>query len=101
MSLIQIDEMARDLEEHTCMSQFQAEIASRMLYQLGYRKAADVAEEIFADLEKKIADMEYVVRTSRKTVTVEELINQMNWLLHEVVPETIAELKKKYTEEEK
>lgn len=34
----QIEEMARDLENHTCMSQFQAEIASRMLYKVGYRK---------------------------------------------------------------
>lgn len=34
----QIEEMASDLENHTCMSQFQAEIASRTLYQLGYRK---------------------------------------------------------------
>lgn len=37
----QIEELARDLENHTCMSQFQAEIASRMLYQLRYRKQSD------------------------------------------------------------
>lgn len=34
----QIEEMARNLENHTCMSQFQAEIASRTLYLLDYRK---------------------------------------------------------------
>ena len=34
----QIEEMANALEKHTWMSQFQAEIASRTLYQLGYRK---------------------------------------------------------------
>ena len=33
-----IEEMANDLENHTCMSQFQAAIASRMLYAKGYRK---------------------------------------------------------------
>lgn len=34
----EIEDMARDLENHTCMSQFQAEIASKMLYAKGYRK---------------------------------------------------------------
>ena len=34
----QIEELIRDLVNHTCMSQFQAEIAARMLFQLGYRK---------------------------------------------------------------
>lgn len=34
----QIEKMARDLENHACMSQFQAEIASRMLYNEGWRK---------------------------------------------------------------
>lgn len=46
----QIEEMAKDLENHTCMSQFQAEIASKMLYAKGYRKAS----EIFAEIEKSI-----------------------------------------------
>ena len=50
----QIEEMARDLENHTCMSQFQAEIASRMLYIKGYRKASEVAEEIFRELLNEI-----------------------------------------------
>ena len=42
----QIEEMAFDLENHTCMSQFQAEIASRTLYILGYRRQS-VGEWIF------------------------------------------------------
>ena len=50
----QIEEMASDLENHTCMSQFQAEIASRTLYAIGYRKASDVAREIFEKLEKDL-----------------------------------------------
>ena len=37
----QIEEMTQHIENHTCMSQFQAEIASRMLYQLGYRKQSE------------------------------------------------------------
>ena len=58
---------------------------------------ADVAEEIFAEIEKSIADIEYRQYTPNP-VTVEDLKNQANWLLHEVVPKTLAELKKKYTE---
>ena len=66
------------------------------LYNKGYRKASDVAREIFAEIEKRIADLEYRANTPRKTVNVEELKEQVNWILHEVVPSTIAELKKKY-----
>lgn len=42
----QIDEMARDLENHTCMSQFQAEIASKTLYLLGYRKQEWISVDV-------------------------------------------------------
>ena len=45
MSREQIEEMARALENHTCMSEFQAETASRMLYQLGYRKQEWISVE--------------------------------------------------------
>lgn len=46
MSKEQIEEMARCLENHTCMSQFQAEIASKMLYAKGYRKQSDKLVEV-------------------------------------------------------
>ncbi len=42
----QTSEMAKDLENHTCMSEYQAEIASKMLYIKGYRKASEVVAEI-------------------------------------------------------
>lgn len=64
-----------------------------------YRKASDVAAEIFAEIEKTIADLEYKANTPRKTVSVDELRAQVNWVLHKVVPETLANLKKKYTED--
>ena len=63
-------------------------------------KASEVAEEIFAEIEKHISSLEYQANTPRKTVKVEELKAQVNWVLHEVVPQTLAELKKKYTESE-
>jgi hypothetical protein len=59
---------------------------------------SEVAREIFEEIEKAMADLEYRANTPRKTVKVEELKDQVNWVLHEVVPKTIAELKKKYTE---
>jgi hypothetical protein len=58
---------------------------------------AEVAREIFEEIEKAISNLEYRANTPRKTVRVEELKAQVDWVLHEVVPKTIAELKKKYT----
>ena len=42
----QIDEMARDLEDYACMSNFQGKIAAKNLHILGYRKASDVLKEV-------------------------------------------------------
>ena len=73
----QIEEMAKDLENHTCMSEFQAEFVSKMLYIKGYRKANEVAREIFEEIEREIKN-HGICYAQRK----------------------IAELKKKYTESE-
>ena len=67
----------------------------------GYHKASEVAREIFEEIENSIANLEYRANTPRKTVKVEELKAQCDWILHEVLPKTLAELKKKYTEEGK
>ena len=114
MSDKQIEEMAYDVcnsshctvEEWQCCSVCaglceKAKRISEKLTAKGYRKASEVAREIFAEIEKSIADLEYQANTSRKTVKVEELKAQVNWVLHEVVPKTLAELKKKYTAEMK
>ena len=76
-----------------------AEKTAESLYNAGYRKASDVAREIFEEIEQRIGGLEYRANTTRKTVKVEELKAQVNWVLHEVVPNTIAELKKKYESE--
>ena len=68
--------------------------ATEIAYKNGYAKAV---EDIFEEIEKAIAGMTYSARTQRKTVKVEELKEQVDWVLHEVVPNRIAELKKKYT----
>lgn len=57
----------------------------------------EVAREIFAEIEGEINNLEYRVKTPRKTVKIEELKAQVNWVLHDVVPQTLAKLKKKYT----
>lgn len=59
---------------------------------------SEVAEEIFAEIERRISSLEYRANTPRKTVKVDELRAQMDWMLKEVIPQTIAEVKKKYTE---
>lgn len=63
------------------------------------KKKVEIAREIFEEIESKIATLEYKAKTPRKTVKVEELKAQVNWVLHEVVPNTIAELQKKYESE--
>ena len=77
----QIEEMAKDLENHTCMSQFQAEIASKMLYAKGYRKASEVAEEIIDRIDEWFM---YCEKYSGN-----------------IIKSKLAELKKKYTEDGK
>ena len=67
--------------------------ATELAFRNGYKKAV---EDIFEEIEKKISSMQYNVKTTRKTVNVEELKEQVDWVLHEVIPNTIAELKKKY-----
>lgn len=50
----QIEEMSYELLDHTCMSSYQAEIASNVLYELGYRRQDEVARDIFSKLEEEI-----------------------------------------------
>ena len=78
----QIEEMAKDLENHTCMSEFQAEIASRMLYAKGYRKSTDLAREVFEEIDTMIFGS--IIPNDCAIISTKKL----------------AELKKKYTEVE-
>ena len=79
--------------------------ATEAAYKNGYAKGfadgkAEVARGIFEEIDEKIASMKYNANTPRKTVKVEELKEQVDWVLHTVIPQTLAELKKKYTEGE-
>ena len=114
----QIEEMAKALtryEYHLCerlpkdkcllTSAIHAQVScdyckiAEFLVNEGYRKSTDVAREIFEEIEKALSSMKYNANTPRKTVTVDELKEQVDWVLHEVVPNRIAELKKKYESE--
>jgi hypothetical protein len=98
----QIEEMASDLENHTCMSRYQAEIASRMLYVKGYRKASEVAREIFEEID----DFQRTLRHIFLGMCDGNDYNTLNLLqidsaIEALFDSRIAELKKKYTESEK
>lgn len=64
------------------------------------RAKSEVAREIFGEIEAQINALEYNARTPRKTVSVDELKAQMDWVLREVIPGTLAKIKQKYTEGE-
>lgn len=72
----QIDEMAKDLYGMSIDTMIDCEYVAEELIAKGYRKASDVAEEIFAEIENEIKN-HGICYAHRK----------------------IAELKKKYTKE--
>lgn len=58
-----------------------------------YKEFAEKAKENFLNLQ-------YNAKTDRKNVKIEELSNQMNWLLHAVAIETVENLLKEMVGEE-
>lgn len=66
-----------------------------------YLLAKSEAIKEFAErLKANISYMEYTANVKRKTIPIETLFTQANWLLHEIVPETIDKLVKEMTEVE-
>ena len=59
---------------------------------------SEVAREIFAEIKHSINDLEYQAKSPRKTVPIDTMTEVVNWVLHEIVPNTLAEVEKKYTE---
>ena len=69
--------------------------ATELAYKNGYsRGVEDTVWKMVERLKAKIADMEYIANTQRKTVRKEELLEQVNWVLHKVVPDTIDQIAK-------
>lgn len=112
----QIEEMAKDLED-VCENRgcnYENGIRdcdkcrAEWLYELGYRKASDVAREIFEEIEELLnLQAKIVCKTRDKYRETDEpmlsFIAMLDGRIYSlrVVEEHIAELKKKYTEGEK
>ena len=109
----QIEEMARLTKRHctidnmcgSCDWETCNECLSEALYNAGYRKASEVAEEIFAEIEEMLNLQAKIVCETRDkySETNEPLLSFIAMLdgriySLRVVEEHIAELKKKYTE---
>ena len=58
----------------------------------GYRKASDVAREIFGDIDKFLKSQEALSENKR-------LKEVGDWIFHEYLPSQLAKLKKKYESE--
>ena len=59
---------------------------------------AEAIKEFAEKLKESISNMEYRANVQRKTVSVETLYTQVNWVFHEIVPKTIDSLVKEKTE---
>ena len=95
----EIERLKKDNEYILMQHRFQRRPGGDCWNDVIEKAKTEVAREIFEEIERRISDLEYNARTPRKTVSVDELRAQINWVMHEVIPATIAELKKKYTEE--
>lgn len=61
-------------------------------------KLPDVRKQAVKEVIGKVKDclnvMEYLAKTERKTLQIEEVCELMDWVLHKVVPSTIDEIAK-------
>lgn len=69
--------------------------ATEQAYKNGYKAGIEKFSE---ELIKRFNDLEYQANTPRKTVKVDELRAQMDWILHEVAVNTIKEFTEIYME---
>lgn len=86
----------RETDEKTVDYDYVAE----KMFAKGYRKWRNVINEFAEKLIKNFNDLEYSANTPRKTVEVDELRAQMDWILHDVAIKTIKEAVKEYAESE-
>ena len=73
-------------------------LATEVAYKNGYKAGIENFSE---ELIKRFNDLEYRANTPRKTIRVDELKSQMDWILHEVAINTIKEFTEKFMEEVK
>ncbi len=87
-------------EKKKRIAELEKEIEENAFYSKGYAQGIKNTYEVvmpdklkqFAEmLKEKFNDTEYRAMTKRKTISVEELKAQMDWILHEVVIKNIDE----------
>jgi hypothetical protein len=108
----QIEEMAKDVTRSICWCNEEIPTVDGMgtaitLYNKGYRKASEVAEKIFAEIEKKISlDLDVICKEKDELIYKgffsHALLCEFNYKIDTLrgIAKFIAELKKKYTEGE-
>ena len=114
----QIEEMAKDLHRNRCggcgeeLCEYKIPTndefscidykTATALYTAGYRKASDVAEEIFAEIVKPIdrAIQFYDMLSINTFDSIEQAKARASKEALQAIRETFAKLKKKYTEED-
>ena len=69
--------------------------ATEQAYKNGYKAGIEKFSE---ELIKRFNDLEYQTNTARKTIKVDELRAQIDWILREVSVNTIKEFTEKYVE---
>jgi hypothetical protein len=99
----QIEQMAKDMCEYyyegtcyqdkkPCDCKCDIFTDAQYLYAKGYRKASDVAREIFAEIDELLKSQEALSENKR-------LKDVADWIFHDYLPSQFAELKKKYESE--
>lgn len=102
----QIEEMAKDLAKNAffynggCLMNYSN--TAKLLYNAGYRKAEEIAREIFEEIENALDLLRKGIAEGRKNDGIKyQQLHDGRILSLEAIGYFTAELKKKYTEMEK
>lgn len=66
---------------------------------VGYCQQNTIIKEFVEKLKNHFNNLEYNANTKRKTVSVDELREQMDWILHTVAIQSIEDIEKEMLEE--
>lgn len=66
---------------------------------IGYRRQSETVKEFVKKLKDHFNNLEYNANTKRKTVSVDELREQMDWILHTVAIQSIEDIEREMLEE--
>lgn len=75
-------------------------IATELNAQIRANVKSEAIEEFVEKLKMQVASLEYNAKTPRKTVPVQTLYEQINWILKDIIPKTIDGVLKEMEGEE-